>query len=401
MLSPNSKIFLILTVLLLMVLAVYRLNDRREHEFYLSKYIDELDISEVVQVSNATTTSTTSSTSTTSTTSSTPVASSKTTTTRSSTASIEIITNKITSSTTISSSTKKSYKSSFNSIILVLSGREDKERRKTILSTWASEHKDHTFFIVGSHCPIPSFFQKKYSCEIDKKKGFPTEAQNSTWNTFQTARSKLIANEENVIYFDNIIDSYHSLPKKLKYGYKWAIETFPDAKFFVKADDDMYLRPSALEKYLMMYDQMGGPFVIGKVRSLNVGTSPSSPNYEPDYKRRQYPPFPIGSYGHAVNKDWARYVVQNIDTLFEYQGEDTSTGIWMDEAPKEIRESIRYVYTKYFDNNGDCYQPDRVLIGHRISSKSMFNCYANDKYKDFDVISIEKVQELEPHRFSG
>ena len=84
---------------------------------------------------------------------------------------------------------------------------------------------------------------------------------------------------------------------------------------------------------------------------------------ETDYKHRTYPIFPLGSFGYVVNRKWAEYVAsdENIDNLYEYQGEDTSTGIWMDEAPNEIREKIRYVFTWYFQNNRNCTDPNRAI----------------------------------------
>eukprot|EP01047_Picozoa_sp_COSAG01_P140634 COSAG01_NODE_71573_length_255_cov_1.000000_1_plen_60_part_10 len=52
------------------------------------------------------------------------------------------------------------------------------------------------------------------------------------------------------------------------------------------------------------------------------------------YKKHTYPPFPRGG-AHAVTRALAKYVVDNDKSLVEYQGEDTSMGIWMDEAPFE------------------------------------------------------------------
>eukprot|EP01049_Picozoa_sp_SAG25_P007267 SAG25_NODE_582_length_6759_cov_2.468919_5_plen_76_part_00 len=52
------------------------------------------------------------------------------------------------------------------------------------------------------------------------------------------------------------------------------------------------------------------------------------------YKKHSYPPFPRGG-AHAVTRALAKYVVDNDKSLVEYQGEDTSMGIWMDEAPFE------------------------------------------------------------------
>ena len=54
---------------------------------------------------------------------------------------------------------------------------------------------------------------------------------------------------------------------------------------------------------------------------------------EDKYKPSMYPPFPHGSRGHIVGRAIAEYVACNQDELINYQGEDVSLGIWIDESP--------------------------------------------------------------------
>ena len=293
-------------------------------------------------------------------------------------------------------------------IILVLSARDNISQRKAILKTWAKNHKSNVFFFVGQPCSIPPEYSKRYECQLDARniEGFPTAQQNESWINHQNIKSELLLKEDNVVYLDEVIDSYRTLPLKLKYAYKWALEKFPKAKYFVKADDDMYLRVEKLQQYLTEnYDYISvnstNPLIIGRVRQLNVGKRKESPNYEPNYNHFKYPPFPIGSYGYVVNRHWAKYVVDNLETLFNYQGEDTSTGIWMDESPLGFRETIRYVNSFYFENDRDCYRNDRLIVGHRLNNKKMALCYEADRRRsggnsteDAPAFAVEKVNAL-------
>ena len=118
--------------------------------------------------------------------------------------------------------------------------------------------------------------------------------------------------------------------------------------------------------------------IVGTFKTLRVGSDPNGPNYEPNYPHKKYPSFPVGSFGHVANRIWARYITDNMsnETLTKsYQGEDTSTGIWMDSAPLGIRETIRFVSTEYFDNKRDCLKRDKLVIGHKFTPEKMKLCY--------------------------
>ena len=302
-------------------------------------------------------------------------------------------------------------------IFLVLSSRENSYQRTSILKTWAKNFKNQVFFFIGKHCPVPEKFQQKYICDTDLEKAFklygptikspyPNAYQNNTWNNYQELRTqRIVSNEQNVILLEDVIDSYRTLPRKFKLALKWALKEFPGAQFFAKIDDDMYVRPQVMEQMLMnfyskfddqnssvrakyaekfetaesirnnpvydfnpeKYQKMDlkidqNPLILGHFERRHVSKKPG-PNMETDYKHRTYPIFPLGSFGYVVNRKWAEYVAsdEKIDNLYEYQGEDTSTGIWMDEAPIEIREEIRYVFTWYFQNNRNCTDPNRAI----------------------------------------
>jgi hypothetical protein len=88
-----------------------------------------------------------------------------------------------------------------------------------------------------------------------------------------------------------------------------------------------------------------------------------------------------------VTRELAQWVVDNDDTncrwnqvsskfcpqkLEEYQGEDSSMGIWMDEAPwtPNLVPDTRFV-----THSGNCDDTSKFVIGHDISGGKMMACY--------------------------
>ena len=56
----------------------------------------------------------------------------------------------------------------FHVIYLILSARENFSRRKIIRETWAKEHLDQVYFLVGNYCPIHPFYRERFTCEFKK-----------------------------------------------------------------------------------------------------------------------------------------------------------------------------------------------------------------------------------------
>ena len=64
--------------------------------------------------------------------------------------------------------------------------------------------------------------------------------------------------------------------------------------------------------------------------------------------------------------------------LFEYQGEDTSLGIWLDESP--LKGKVKFVTSNRFSGSlmtweGKCEDPEFYSIGHNISPEKMSKCF--------------------------
>ena len=115
--------------------------------------------------------------------------------------------------------------------------------------------------------------------------------------------------------------------------------------------------------------------VIGRIRN---GRVPRTGKWaEPDYKPSRYPKFPLGSVGHVVSKPVADYISTYSESLFNYQGEDVSIGIWLDESP--LRSRIIWETSKHMTNHGNCKDTNMWVIGHNIKPATMKKCF---KHRD-------------------
>jgi hypothetical protein len=234
-------------------------------------------------------------------------------------------------------------------MVSILSRRSAFERRQVIRRTWGGH--DNMFFAVGACCPIPKEHRAVHTCKraqicrLERTNLLQsvricvlksTSIKEQTEWDLQCAQDDLKIAEENAKYKDIIqmpeIDVYRHLPQKVKFCYKWGLE-HTTAKWFVKIDDDSFVRDDKLSPYLVKsYNLLGKYVVIGNWQG-NHTVKRSGKNAEYDYKPSTYPKFPLGSVGHVVSKGVASYIAENSDKLFNYQGEDTSIGIWLDESP--------------------------------------------------------------------
>jgi hypothetical protein len=164
-------------------------------------------------------------------------------------------------------------------------------------------------------------------------------------------------------------ESYRGLPHKLKEGYRWLMDNVPSAKWIVKADDDSVVRVGALGTYLSKLDS-SALTIIGKIE-YEAPVHHEGRWNEEKYPFSLYPPFPLGSCGHVVSRPVAQYISDHKDKLTEYQGEDTSLGIWMSES----NLNVQVLYSDAFANNGRCESPNLFIIGHDLSSDKIRDCY--------------------------
>ena len=85
------------------------------------------------------------------------------------------------------------------------------------------------------------------------------------------------------------------------------------SKFFVKTDDDSFVRVDTLSLELLTSYQADTPTRIGAIKPHAIvdhtGARTSGRNKElPEYKPDVYPPWAAGNNGHAVSRPIAQYV---------------------------------------------------------------------------------------------
>jgi len=257
-------------------------------------------------------------------------------------------------------------------VVFVLSGGDDSKRRQVIRETWAKGH-DNVYFVVGHSCPLPSVTRKSWSCRLQRR---ATKDETWAWTRHtQKVEAHMVAEQGDfgdMLRVDDT-DVYRSLPNKLKSAYAWGVaET--GAKWFVKADDDSVVRVGTLAHYLTTTFDSTKPVVVGHiVKDLDVDKSGKWA--EKVYTKSKYPNFPLGSHGHCVSRTVAAYIAEHKNALFNYQGEDVSIGIWLNESP--LRDQVQWVTSNHTSNQGKCLDPKLYIIGHDIGTRNMRLCFAS------------------------
>jgi len=263
-----------------------------------------------------------------------------------------------------------------STVILVLSARSHMELRQVIRETWGNGH-DNVYFVIGQYCPVNQAHRKnELTCEdMPLSTHYETQKQHDDWYAKRMKLESQVLREEQDHYRDMLWtpspESYRGLPHKLKEGYDWVITHLPNTKWIVKADDDTVVRVKSLGTYLETTLQYTKPTVIGKLEYEGI-VHQEGRWKETLYPHEKYPPFPLGSCGHAVSRPVADYIAKHKSRLTEYQGEDTSVGIWMDEAPFQVE----WLFSESFENDGKCENPNLFVIGHDLSVQKIRDCFA-------------------------
>ena len=260
-----------------------------------------------------------------------------------------------------------------STVILVLSARSHIELRQVIREMWGNGH-DNVYFVIGQYCPVNRSHRKnELTCE-----DMPITDAHSPHDEWYEKRMKLesqVLRKEQKHYRDMLWtpspESYRGLPHKLKEGYQWVVSNLPNAKWIVKADDDTIVRVKSLSTYLEKKIPHSKPTVIGKIEYEGI-VHKEGRWKEEKYPHEKYPPFPLGSCGHVVSRPVAEYIASHKNSLVEYQGEDTSIGIWMDESPLHVE----WLYSESFENDMKCENPNSFVIGHDLSVEKIRECYA-------------------------
>ena len=270
-------------------------------------------------------------------------------------------------STEISTGARKMHKM----IVLVLSRREMFDTRQVIRETWAQGH-DNVYFVLGACCPIPLKRRKRWTCDLNVSQ--PSASEQTAWDGICRAVDQRLAKEQSQhgdLIRVGAVDVYRNLPQKVKEGYAWVVCN-TTAEWVVKTDDDSVVRVGTLEHYLTTTYDARKPVVVGSIMN-RLAVDRKGKWAELTYTKRNYPKFPLGSHGHCVSRSVATWIVEHKDDLFNYQGEDVSVGIWLDESP--LKNRVQWVTSKHIAGNGRCKDPRKWMIGHNINTSKMRQCF--------------------------
>ena len=186
------------------------------------------------------------------------------------------------------------FPSNSSVVVLVLSFYADIAARDVIRETWASNHSN-VYFVIGAPCPIPVADRVEYFCErqhessIENQTKYDAECEQS-----QQRVDVEQAKHQDLIRITDVHECYRNLGGKLKAAYLWGILNTP-ARWFVKTDDDSFLRVSSLSYYLLnSWPDATVPRGVGEVKPHAIvdhtGERTSGRNKElPEYKKDFYP----------------------------------------------------------------------------------------------------------------
>ena len=231
---------------------------------------------------------------------------------------------------------------SFLVTVMVLSRVENVATRDAIRESWIDATSYNRLFFIGQLCPGGS---DGISCNVKSI---------TSINTNKKAIDTVTL---------GVTDVYHHLPRKLKLAYAWTLK-FTDSRWIVKTDEDFFVNGPNLIKLLMKFPSKSQ--VVGCIMH-NAQVHREGKWKETAYTPNVYPPFPLGSCGHAITKDVAEFIV-NYDG-YEYQGEDTSLGIW-----SIGNNNVTMSSTPYFSNTGQCNDVSKAIMGHQFRINDMYVC---------------------------
>jgi hypothetical protein len=113
---------------------------------------------------------------------------------------------------------------------------------------------------------------------------------------------------------------------------------------------------------------------------------------ENEYENDVYPPYALGSCGHAVNRPIMEYIAKQRSHLKHYSNEDTSIGIWLNESTS--LKGLLYLVSSAFHNQKDCQNEQHYVVGHGLSIEDIKSCHTNHSSRQESLHTIEERAKL-------
>lgn len=245
-----------------------------------------------------------------------------------------------------------------NVVVIVLSARANFERRQVIRETWA-KNLHNIFFVLGGPDPESS---------PDMDMSNPNSTSIRLFREQETYQDML----------DTVHpDTYKGLPYKLHYAIKW-IGRYEHIQWVLKADDDVVVRLRTLQYYVLRKYNPTTPMVIGRMEPNSAPHARGKWAEDPKMTMETYPPWAYGSSGYVMSRGVIDYIASE-QSIYYYQGEDVSLGLWLYESPLDVT---------WIDSPDFNLQKDQlwynhkysVVIGHDLTVEEIREFY--DKWKD-------------------
>jgi len=236
-------------------------------------------------------------------------------------------------------------------------------------------------FVVGTCCPIPIKLRHIYTCESNiPQKNTPNTDYLASSVQCNTEDTQIVL--ETTIYKDILItnktDVYRHLPAKVRLMLHWGVQN-TKFDFFMKVDQDHFINPIALIKLVGSRSQHEYSIIGNIERESEVRRDGKwkELTYQHGVNNAKYPKFPLGSSGWIMSRKVAEYISQHRLELFDYQGEDVSIGIWIHES--SIASDIQWISSKQMRGDGNCSDPNNIVVGHELSLEKIQLCWDTHK----------------------
>lgn len=74
-----------------------------------------------------------------------------------------------------------------------------------------------------------------------------------------------------------------------------------------------------------------------------------------------------------MSRQVAAHLALHARHLFDYQGEDVSVGIWLDES--SIAGRVQWISSPNMRGDGNCLAPGALVVGHQLSPEHIRQCW--------------------------
>lgn len=231
----------------------------------------------------------------------------------------------------------KIYNFMTNLLVMVVSSPSHESVRQVVRETWAQQLPEEASvrFIVGSQ-------------------GLSEDRQSALKQENDTSKD--------IIFLDEIQESYTGLTNKLLAMYKFA-NKFIKFNFLLKVDEDSFVRVNAILEALLEkpQDRLYWGFFDGRAHVKKAGKWQEGEYVLCD----RYIPYALGG-GYLISKDLVGFLADNSDMLQVYKSEDVSLGTWL--APLNIHRIHDPNFDTEYKSRG-CF--NSYLVTHKKTPEEM------------------------------